>query len=40
MVPFLPIAFAPAALIANENVGGVTEPNDVVLGYHKLWLKK
>ena len=39
VVPFIPISYAPAALIANANVGGVTKPNDVVLGYHKLWLK-
>ena len=40
VVPYLPISFAPAALIANANVGGVVKPNDVVLGYHKLWLKE
>ncbi|MEP6017062.1 MAG: ABC transporter substrate-binding protein [Paracoccaceae bacterium] len=40
VVPFLPISYAPAALIANDNVGGVTKPNDVVLGYHRLWLKE
>lgn len=40
VVPFIPISYAPAALIANDNVGGVTPPNDVVLGYHKLWLKE
>lgn len=39
VVPFIPISYAPAALIANDNVGGVQAPNDVVLGYHKLWLK-
>ena len=40
VVPFLPISYAPAALIANDNVGGVMKPNDVVLGYHRLWLKE
>ena len=40
VVPYLPISYAPAALIANDNVGGVVKPNDVVLGYHRLWLKE
>lgn len=40
VVPYIPISYAPAALIANANVGGVVPPNDVVLGYHKLWIKE
>lgn len=40
VVPYIPISYAPAALIANSKVGGVNPPNDVVLGYHKLFLKK
>lgn len=40
MMPYLPFMYAPAALVGHDYIGGITAPNDVVLGYHKLWLKE
>lgn len=39
-MPYLPFMYAPATLIGQANIGGIQAPNDVVLGYHKLWLKQ
>ncbi len=40
VVPYLPFEYAIAAIIHQKNIGGLTVPNDTVLGYHHIFRKK
>ena len=40
VVPYMPIQYAPNAIMAQKHVGGVVPPHDPLLGYHRFWRKK